>query len=102
MGFSANSSESSKPLKILSLPCATGEEPYSIAMALCDAGLSESDFHINAIDVSKRALTKAKRAIYGQHFFRDDDVNIKENYFKKNTNKEGFYNKYGGDFIPHQ
>ena len=72
-----------EPLKILSIPCATGEEPYSIAMALRTAGLAEGDFHIDGVDVSKRALTKAKRAIYGQHSFREDNVSIQDKYFKK-------------------
>jgi len=70
-------------LKILSFPCATGEEPYSIAMWLMAAGFSEADFNIDGVDVSKRALTKARRGIYGQHSFREDEVNIKDKFFKK-------------------
>lgn len=83
MGYFDKGTVQNAPLKILSLPCATGEEPYSIAMALMDIGLSDDDFHVDGIDVSKRALTKARRAIYGQHSFREDEVNIQDRYFKK-------------------
>ncbi len=70
-------------IKILSLPCATGEEPYSIAMALREEGLGKNNFHIDAVDISKRALTKARRAIYGKHSFREPDEGIQKKYFKK-------------------
>lgn len=72
-----------RPLKILSLPCATGEEPYSIAMALIESGLGEADFHVDGLDVSKRAIAKARRGIYGKHSFREDGVDIQDRFFKK-------------------
>ena len=34
------------PLRILSVPCSTGEEPYSIVMALLDAGVPEQRFQV--------------------------------------------------------
>jgi chemotaxis protein methyltransferase WspC len=57
-------------VRILSLPCASGEEPYSLAMALADAGISAQRFQIDAIDVSQRALEQARRAVYGNNAFR--------------------------------
>ena len=42
------------PLKVLSLACAGGEEPYSIAMALRELGLTTRRFHIDAVDISAR------------------------------------------------
>jgi len=83
MGYLDSSTATQNPLKILSLPCATGEEPYSIAMSLVNAGLSVRDFHIDGVDVSKRALAKARRAIYGKHSFREDGVDIQDKFFKK-------------------
>ena len=46
------------PLRILSVPCSTGEEPYSIVMALLDAGVPEQRFQVDAVDVSARSLER--------------------------------------------
>ena len=53
----------------MSVPCSSGEEPYSIAMTLLEAGLNPKQFRIDAVDVSKLSLLKAKRGIYGKHSF---------------------------------
>jgi len=53
-------------LRIWSAGCASGEEPYSIALSLCDAaGLSAMPpASIMATDVSREALERAGRAVY--------------------------------------
>jgi chemotaxis protein methyltransferase WspC len=61
------------PLRILSAPCSTGEEPYSIVMTLLDAGLTPGDFRVQAVDISGRALEWAKRAEYGRTSFRGEN-----------------------------
>lgn len=71
-----------RPLKLLSLPCSTGEEPYSIAMALLDAGFPDGSFQIDAIDVSSRNLVHAQRAIYGRNSFRGADIAFRNRYFE--------------------
>lgn len=69
-------------LKLLSLPCSTGEEPYSIAMALLDAGVPGESFQIDAIDVSSRNLVHAERAVYGKNSFRGTDITFRDRYFE--------------------
>jgi chemotaxis protein methyltransferase WspC len=61
-----------KPIKLLSAPCSSGEEPYSIAISLLESGLSPRNFTIEAIDISHRAIGKASKGIYGKNSFRGD------------------------------
>ena len=70
-----------RPIRIFSVPCATGEEPYSLAMALLDAGMTPSQFTIDAVDISAAALTRAKQAVYRQNSFRSDDLAFQSRYF---------------------
>jgi len=72
-----------KPVRILSIPCATGEEPYSMAITLIEAGISPQSFRIDAFDVSKKAIESAKKAHYGKHSFRDANPELLEKYFAK-------------------
>ena len=75
--------EVSEKIRILSIPCSTGEEPYSAAICLHRAGVALDRIAIDAVDISKRALTKARRAIYGRNSFRGVDEDLQEKYFKK-------------------
>jgi chemotaxis protein methyltransferase WspC len=69
-------------LRMLSLPCSTGEEPFSMAMALLDGGLPPSRFHIDAIDISTRALARAELGVYGKNSFRARDLGFRDRYFE--------------------
>jgi len=60
----------SQPLRLLSAPCSTGEEPYSMAMTLLDMGLPQEAFSIDAIDISRQSIRRARQAVYGKHSFR--------------------------------
>ena len=54
-----------RALRIWSAGCATGEEPYTLAMLLRDAGRAGCRDRILATDVSTRALAVAAEATYG-------------------------------------
>ncbi|MEG4807271.1 CheR family methyltransferase [Microcoleus sp. F8-D1] len=76
------------PLQLLSVPCSTGEEPYSMAIALLEAGLLPKQFAIDAIDISHGSLAKAKRAVYTKNSFRGDVWTGRERYFQQTA--EGY------------
>ncbi len=71
------------PLRILSLPCSTGEEPYTIAMSLLDAGIDGAQFRIDAMDISERSLALAQRAIYGRNSFRGNAFAFRDAHFTR-------------------
>ena len=69
------------PLHILSIPCSSGEEPYSIAMTLLNSGVPASLIHIDAADVSGPVLEKARHAVYGSNSFRGGTPENMQHYF---------------------
>lgn len=75
-------------LRLLSLPCSSGEEPYSAAMALLDAGLPPDRFQVDAVDISSNALAIARRAVYGKKSFRNGQLGFQKRYFR--STKDGY------------
>ncbi|MBO3458706.1 chemotaxis protein CheR [Aetokthonos hydrillicola Thurmond2011] len=69
-------------LRVLSVPCSSGEEPYSISMVLLNAGITPEKFRIDAVDISKKALEKAQKAVYNKNSFRGQDLVERERYFQ--------------------
>lgn len=72
--------ESPGPLAIWSAGCATGEEPYSVAMALLEAGRLGKGDRILATDVSERSLEVAEAAVYGPRSLRKLPPGIAERW----------------------
>jgi len=72
----------SSTLRIWCAACASGEEPYSIAMALAEAGWSSHPIEIIASDASSAALKKAQAATYRERAFRSLPVDLRHKYFE--------------------
>ncbi|MFO7707951.1 MAG: protein-glutamate O-methyltransferase [Desulfobacterales bacterium] len=55
-------------VRLWSAACSSGEEPYSLAMILCEhlKGLESRDVRILASDISRQMIAKARRAVYPQ------------------------------------
>lgn len=70
-----------RAVRILSIPCAGGEEPYSMAMALCDAGVPRSAFSIEAYDLSPGCVARARSGVYGRNAFRAQDLAFRDRFF---------------------
>jgi chemotaxis protein methyltransferase WspC len=71
------------PIRILCVPCAGGEEPYSMAMGLLDAGLEPEQFSIDAVDISVVALERARAARYSSNAFRNADLTFRDRWFRR-------------------
>ncbi len=72
-----------RPLSILSLPCSSGEEPYTIAMVLRECGLAYSEFRIHAYDINGAVLEKARQGLYSNHSFRSANLAFRDRYFER-------------------
>jgi chemotaxis protein methyltransferase WspC len=86
--FDAVAAEAKAPkhtsqLRFLCVPCASGEEPLSLAMTLLDAGIPAERFHIDACDISDRLVAHARRGIYGRNSFRGNSGDIRSRYFEE-------------------
>ena len=76
------------PLRIWSVPCATGEEPLTLAMLLSEAGWFERlPIELLASDASPDAIGRARQGCYGQRSFRNLPAALREKYFVARDNQ---------------
>ncbi len=75
----------SKDIYVWSAGCATGEEPYTLAMIIADYFGKEKigwNTKILATDISTKALENALHGVYGNEQMEPIPVNWKKNYFR--------------------
>lgn len=73
----------SRPLRVLSAGCSSGEEPYTLAIALHDAGLplAGRSWEIDACDLNPERISRAREAIYDETSLRACDPETRRRYF---------------------
>lgn len=79
-----------QPIRILSAPCSSGEEPYSIAIHLLEEGrlIDRRDFEIVGIDIDSQIIERAKKGVYNDRSLHAIPPQIVPRYFTKSA---GFY-----------
>jgi chemotaxis protein methyltransferase CheR len=71
-----------RPLRLLSAGCSSGEEPYSLAIALHNAGLAPGRaWEIDACDLNPERIARAREAIYDETSLRTCDAEARRRYF---------------------
>ena len=73
-------------LRVWSAGCATGEEPYSIAMSVCEAvncSAGAWKVYIVGSDIRRHALQVAERGLYPQDALRHVSRELVQTYFAK-------------------
>ncbi|MGZ3459567.1 MAG: CheR family methyltransferase, partial [Archangium sp.] len=73
------------PFLVWSAGCASGEEPYSIAMALLAAGLTPEHIRVVGTDVSGRALERARQATYSPWSVRRMEPELEKRFLSIRT-----------------
>ncbi len=71
-----------RPLSIWSAGCSSGEEAYSLGMALVEAGRPPGLDEILATDVSERALAVARAGVYGAWSLRRLDAERRRRFLR--------------------
>ncbi len=81
--------EMSQQLRIWSAGCATGEEPYSIAIELSEVFKQHAGWQATllATDINPAFLARAQAAIYGAWSFRDTPEAVRDRYFQPEQNR---------------
>jgi chemotaxis protein methyltransferase CheR len=70
-------------IAIWSAGCSTGEEPYTLAMLLLEAGIPRGwDVRIFGSDLSRRVIAHARRGVYGPSSFRACPDRYRQQFFR--------------------
>ena len=72
-----------RTFRILSVPCSTGEEPYSLALALDREGIPLSRCWIDGVDLARDHLLRAVTGRYSAFSFREANADPRSKYFQE-------------------
>lgn len=75
--------KSNTSMKILSIPCSSGEEVYSILLMLSEANVDINKIKIFGYDINSDAVERAREGLYSERSLHKLESHIKEKYFTK-------------------
>lgn len=82
-----NTIQEDTTLRILSLPSSSGEEAYSAAITLHEAGFKPDQFKIDGIDICQKNVASATAGIYRENSFRQNMPEyVQQKYFNEINN----------------
>jgi chemotaxis protein methyltransferase CheR len=85
----------SRPVRILSAGCSSGEEPYSLAIALQDAGLPPGKtWEMDACDLNPDRIARALEAVYDEGSLRACDPEARQRYFTVHEGRHRLRDRY--------
>lgn len=77
-----------KKLRVLSAGCASGEEPYTLAIVLREAALDPSwDVSILAVDVNVDVLARAAQGRFSSWAFRETPPDVQRRWFHRDGDR---------------
>jgi len=79
--------KTSAKVRILCAPGSTGEEPYTIAIVLSEAGIDMNRITIVSIDINTEAIDCAQEALYTKRSLYRVDPMITKHYFSEEENR---------------
>jgi chemotaxis protein methyltransferase CheR len=86
----AELAQNRRRIAVWSAGCSTGEEVYTIAILMHQAGYFDGwDVRIYGSDISRRCVAAARRGVYGQSAFRVTTPDVKKTYFEER--EDGFH-----------
>jgi chemotaxis protein methyltransferase CheR len=80
------SQNQSRAVRIWHAACSSGEEPYSMAIALSEAGIPPEQVDIVATDLDEYALLRARQGLYGQRSLRSLPAAWQKYFEKRGSN----------------
>jgi len=85
-----------RPLRLLSAGCSSGEEPYSLSIALHNAGLplAGMSWEIDACDLNPERIARAHEALYAESSLRACDAEARRRYFTQEAGGFRLKQKY--------
>jgi chemotaxis protein methyltransferase WspC len=69
-------------VRVLSLPCSTGEEPFSLSIALAEAGVTPRMYRLDGIDIAPAHLARAAAGRYSTFSFRETGPDPRPRHFR--------------------